>query len=115
GESGKLQSPALKQYPWSINVTVYFLSRIFRQNAACRPSAFPVHLSSASIPANDSRFRTLSSISIGNNQKPALPADSPHTAIRIVVPPGMESCSPPVECSTPECAPQANPALQLLP
>jgi len=48
-----------------MNDAEYFFSRIFRQNAACRPSALQVHLSSASIPANALRFLTRPSISTG--------------------------------------------------
>src|SRR6185437_1855553 len=45
-----------------------------------------------------------------DNRKLALPADSPHTAIRTVALPGRESCSRPAEYSTPEYAPPASPA-----
>src|SRR3974390_2030795 len=58
GASGKLHFPALKQYPWSMKLTVNFRSRPFFQNAACRPFALHVHLSSASAPAKSRTFRT---------------------------------------------------------
>src|SRR5581483_10758049 len=45
GLSGNDHSPALKQYPWSIKLAVYFRSRDLRQNAACLPFALAVHLS----------------------------------------------------------------------
>src|ERR1700684_381894 len=50
-----------------------------------------------------------------DNQTPALPADSPHIAIQIVVPPGIESCCAPVEGSPPKKAPLATHPLRSLP
>src|SRR5580704_5807494 len=38
-----------------------------------------------------------------DNRTPALPADSPHTSIRIPIPPGRESYCAPAEYSTPAC------------
>jgi len=58
GASGKLHSPALKQYPWSMKLAVNFRSPRRFQNAAWRPSALHVHLSMANIPAKVGKFRT---------------------------------------------------------
>src|SRR5579862_3078700 len=47
-----------------------------------------------------------------DNQTPAPPGDSQHTATQIVVPPGTESCCAPAEYSTQAYAPPATPQLQ---
>ena len=60
GKSGNVHSPALKQYPWSMKLTVYLRSVSRRQKVACRPLELHVHLSTTSIPANVSRLRTRS-------------------------------------------------------
>src|ERR1700689_820010 len=50
-----------------------------------------------------------------DSRAPALPADSPHTAIRIVALLGTEWCCAPVEYLTPQCALPATPPLPPLP
>src|SRR5882762_10475245 len=51
----------------------------------------------------------------GDNRTPHLPSDSPHTATRIVVPPGTARCCEPAEYSALECAPPATLPLPPLP
>src|ERR1700681_1333327 len=90
-----------------MNHAEYFFSRIFRQNAACRPSALQVHLSSARIPANVPSFAPGPASPEAGRPTPVLPPHPLPIASRTAVPLPPESRGSPIQSSFPPYAPPA--------